>query len=174
MQSIGWNYVRLYHSKYEGCSESSENVGPIWAHGVQSGNTVQWYVAHTYDYQKYKFQLNRIKSWIFLIICVKRIRVPPFVFYILKKCKRILEQRYTLKFCVKFGETVKESMDMLQQGWWHSCDYTIVLSVVQCVSRWWRKCSWWTTERLVLYSLQQGFTKYSCSYRTRRPKNHVC
>ncbi len=62
--------------KYEGSSKINENVGSIWAQGVQSGNTAQWYKVHTRGYQKYKFQLNRIETRSFVIICVKHIRAP--------------------------------------------------------------------------------------------------
>ncbi len=36
--------------------------------GVQSGNTAQWYVVYTSGCRKYKFQLTRIKTRIFVII----------------------------------------------------------------------------------------------------------
>ncbi len=128
-----FHYLTVKPCTYEGCSKSNENVGPIWAQGVRSGNTAQQYVVHTRGYQKYKFHLNRMKTWIFVIICV-RIHKCCLLFFTFKKNARESWTTIHLKFCVKLGKTTKVrtcySKHIVIVLWVYN-----ILSLVQCFSR---------------------------------------
>ncbi len=144
VRKIFWKYLKYLwenRGKYDGCSKSNENVRLVWAYGVQSSNTVQWYIIHSCGYQKYKFQLNRIKTGISVIIRVKHIRVLH-LFFTFKKMQENLEQQYAIKFWVKLRKTAKERKDMLQQTYGDSP------MSMPMFYHWYNECRWWIAGRV--------------------------